>query len=78
MRNSRAAHMGCGARLCPQGQKGWLHMAKQKRKLLVADNVAINRMMLRGLFEKDYDVLEAETGAETLRRLAEYGDEISI
>lgn len=53
-------------------------MATRKRKLLVADDIAINRLILRALFEQDFDVLETENGVEALRELRAHPDEIAV
>lgn len=42
-------------------------MAKQQ--ILVVDDEEINRSILRGLFENDYEVLEAENGEEAVNQL---------
>lgn len=53
-------------------------MAIRRKKLLVADDIAINRLILRALFEKDFDVLETENGIEALRELQNHSQEIAV
>ena len=48
------------------------------RKLLVVDDVMLNRAILNELFCREYEVLEAENGAEALRYIEQYGDDIAI
>ena len=48
-----------------------------KRKLLVVDDVEINRMILTELFNEEFDVLEADNGRITIDYLEKYGAEIS-
>lgn len=47
------------------------------KKLLVVDDVDVNRIILTELFSEEYEVLEAENGKEALAMLKEYGKEIS-
>lgn len=49
-----------------------------KRKLLVVDDIAINRIILRELFSEEYDVLEAENGVFALEIINQYGVDLSI
>lgn len=53
-------------------------MTEEKRMLLVVDDIQMNRMILRYLFEDNYDVLEAENGVEALELINEHGDNIAI
>lgn len=50
----------------------------QKLKLLVVDDVEINRVMLEGLFSASYDVLHAENGLVALELIKTYKDELAI
>lgn len=49
-----------------------------KKKILVVEDNELNRMMLVGILEDDYQVLEAENGKEALEVLKQYGEEISL
>ena len=49
-------------------------MAAEKRKVLIIDDMQINRKMLHAILASEYDVLEADdgdTGLEALRALKE-------
>ena len=41
-------------------------MAQQKKKIIIIDDVELNRTILGEAFSKKYDVLEAEDGWEGL------------
>lgn len=49
-----------------------------KKKILVVEDNELNRMMLTGILENDYQVLEAENGLEALGVLKQYGEAISL
>ncbi len=49
-----------------------------RNKILIADDVELNRALLRQLFEDKYEILEAADGAETLQYVVDYHDEIAI
>ncbi|MDO4489340.1 MAG: EAL domain-containing protein [Eubacteriales bacterium] len=49
-----------------------------KRKLLIVEDNIINRMMLEGILEPEYEVLSAEHGQEALDILKEHRNEISL
>ena len=49
-----------------------------KRKILVVEDNELNRMMLAGILEADYQVLEAENGKEALEVLERYGEDVSL
>ncbi|MDR2897812.1 MAG: response regulator [Spirochaetaceae bacterium] len=49
-----------------------------KRKLLVVDDMELNRIILKDLFENDFDVLEAEDGLAAMKLIEQYGSELSI
>ena len=34
--------------------------------ILIIDDIEVNRVILKGIFENDYDVIEAENGAQAL------------
>lgn len=52
-------------------------MAMQERKtMLIVDDVEGNRAILRGIFQKDYIVLEAENGVDALSMIGIQGDNL--
>lgn len=59
-------------------QKGCEPLGEEKRMLLVVDDVPMNRMILRYLFEENYQVIEAENGVEAMQLIELYGDDIAI
>lgn len=50
----------------------------RKRKLLVVDDIELNRVILLELFSSQFDVLEATNGREALDLLQVYGEQIAI
>lgn len=48
-----------------------------KKKVIVIDDVELNRVILKEAFKNDYEVLEAENGALGLKKIKENQDEIS-
>lgn len=46
--------------------------------ILVADDVELNRAVLRSIFEEDYNVLEAENGEQALFLMRQYRDSIAV
>lgn len=52
--------------------------SKDKRKLLVVDDILINRMTLGALFEDQYDVIEAENGKKALEMINKHNEEIDV
>ena len=52
-------------------------MSAKKRILIVEDN-ALNRMLLREILLHDYEVTEAENGKEALSHLTQRGAKISL
>ena len=53
-------------------------MPKPRRCILVVDDVEINRIILRSMFEQEFDVLEAENGVDALRIVTERGGDIAV
>lgn len=53
-------------------------MDTEKKTILIADDVDINRDMLRIIFEEQFNVLEAADGYETISMLDTYQDEIVL
>ncbi len=49
-----------------------------KKKMLVVDDIELNRLVLTELFSGQYDVLEAENGQQALGFVVAYGAEISV
>ncbi len=49
-----------------------------KKKLLVVDDIDLNRLILAELFSEQYDVLEAENGQQALGFVVAYGDDIAV
>lgn len=50
----------------------------EKRKLLIVEDSRMNRAILHGILEKEYEILEAVNGQEALDILTAYGDQISL
>ena len=46
--------------------------------LLIVDDMEINRAILRGLFERDYNLLEAENGEQALMLLEQCHEKIAV
>ena len=44
-------------------------MSEQKKKIIIIDDVELNRTILGEAFSKQYDVLEAEDGEEGLKKI---------
>ncbi|MDR1193756.1 MAG: response regulator [Peptococcaceae bacterium] len=53
-------------------------MTTENKKLLVVDDIELNRMILTNLFMDEFDVLEAENGQVALELLSRYGTDIAI
>ncbi|MCL1849677.1 MAG: response regulator [Clostridiales bacterium] len=53
-------------------------MTAEKKKILVVDDIELNRLILTDLFEEEFEVLQAENGKEALDFLSQYTSEISI
>ncbi len=53
-------------------------MQNAKRKLLVVDDIQLNRLILRELFDADFDVLEAENGEVAVEYIEKYRDAIAV
>lgn len=50
---------------------------KKLRKILIIDDMQINRIVLKKMLENEYEILEATNGQEALEVLKNEGDEIS-
>ena len=53
-------------------------MDKRKRTILMADDEFINREILGEILKDRYDVLFAENGRETMDRIREHGETLSL
>ena len=53
-------------------------MTEEKSKLLIIDDEEVNRELLREFLSKDYDVIMAMDGQDGLKKIQEYGLELSI
>ena len=53
-------------------------MDSEKKKLLVVDDIELNRMILCDLFEWQYDVLQASNGKEAMELIIEHKDNLAI
>lgn len=49
-----------------------------KHKILIVDDSDINRLMLKLIIQKDYDVLEAKDGLQAIELIDEYRQNISL
>lgn len=52
-------------------------MEGQKKKIIIIDDVELNRTILGEAFSKQYEVLEAEDGAEGLEKIFANADDIA-
>lgn len=52
-------------------------MKPEKKKLLVVDDMQLNRMILRDMFEEQFDVLEAENGLAALELISCNKDDLA-
>lgn len=52
--------------------------SKHKRKILIVDDVKINRLILADLFEDEYDILQACDGREAIRLIDKNTEEIAV
>ena len=43
----------------------------RKQQILVVDDEEINRVILKGLFQDEYEIIEAGNGQEAIARLGE-------
>ena len=51
---------------------------KNKSKILIVDDVFINRDILAEILSDEYDTVEAENGEEALKVIQEYGDDLAV
>lgn len=52
--------------------------AKNNIKILIVDDVEINRAILGGMLEDKFNIIEASNGREAIEVLEKYGDDISL
>lgn len=50
-------------------------MSEQKKKIIIIDDVELNRAILSEAFSKKYDVIEANDGSEGLNKIYENENE---
>lgn len=48
------------------------------KKMLIVDDIELNRAILSELFRNEYDILEAENGMEAVKIIEQYGEEITV
>jgi len=53
-------------------------MSDSKKKILIVDDSELNRSLLADMLAGDFDIIEAENGAEAIRVLHEHELEISL
>ena len=51
---------------------------KNKSKILIADDSEMNRSILLDMLEEEYEIVEAENGAEAVAVLRQMGTEIAL
>ena len=51
---------------------------RQRDTILIVDDMEINRVILDGLFQEEYHLLEAENGEQALLLLRQYHENIAI
>ncbi len=49
-----------------------------KQKILIADDSEMNRSILIGMLESEYQIIEAENGIEAITAIQKYGPELSL
>ena len=54
------------------------HSSNGKRLVLIIDDEEINRLLLSGILEEDYELLTAADGAEALRLLHDRMEMLSL
>jgi response regulator RpfG family c-di-GMP phosphodiesterase len=52
-------------------------MTKNRDTILIVDDMELNRMILHGIFEKDYTIVEAENGRQALSIVSQHHDTIA-
>lgn len=53
-------------------------MDKTNKRMLIVDDVTINRLLLNELFHEKYEVLEAENGLEAIKLIKQHDHEINV
>lgn len=54
-----------------------VHEKNQKKKMLIVEDKAINRYVLRGIFEEEYDIAECQDGRVAIELLGESREEVA-
>lgn len=47
----------------------------QQKKMLIVDDKSVNRYILSGIFEDEYDIMECADGSEAIQALEENGED---
>lgn len=50
----------------------------QKPQMLIVDDKAVNRYVLRSIFEEDYEIIECQDGRAAMEVLEEMRDEVAV
>lgn len=53
-------------------------MTTIRRKILIADDVEINRALLKNMFEEDYEIVEAADGKQAMKYIDLYKEELLL
>lgn len=53
-------------------------MRIQKPKMLIVDDKAVNRYVLKSIFEDDYEIIECQDGRAAMEMLGEKRDEVVV
>ena len=48
-------------------------MTQQQKKILIVDDKSVNRYILSGIFENEYDIQECADGSEAIEALEQGG-----
>lgn len=59
-------------------EEGVCLLKPHKKTVLLVDDSAVNRKILRNLLQSDYQLLESENGEEALHVLKEYGETVAL
>lgn len=53
-------------------------ISNKSKKVLIVDDKSVNRFVLKGIFEDDYEVLECKDGAEALSTLESLNNDVTV
>ena len=67
------AFEGCGLQMKKKDK-----MRSQKPKMLIVDDKAVNRYVLKSIFEDDYEIIECQDGRAAMEVLGEKRDEAAV